>query len=209
MPTLDVINQDKKKVGTIELRDDVFATEVNVPLVHQVLKAQLAGRRQGTAKTKTKGEVRGGGHKPFRQKGTGNARQGSTRSPLNPGGGQNFGPQPRSYEQATPKEMMRGALRSALSDRVNAGRVLIVDEFKLEKIKTQVLNEILSNKLAVSKVLIVDDANENLERSGRNLQAVRVLRTEGINVYDIIRHDWVVLTKRAVQAIEIRLSPSA
>src|SRR6476659_96113 len=131
MPTLELINQDKQKVGTINLRDDVFAVSVNVPLVHQVLKAQLAGRRQGTAKTKTKSEVRGGGRKPFRQKGTGNARQGSTRSPLHPGGGQNFGPIPRSYEQATPKEMVRGALRSVLSDRVKASRVLIVDEFKL------------------------------------------------------------------------------
>ncbi len=129
MPTLELINQEKEKVGTIELRDDVFAVAVNVPLVHQVLKAQLAGRRQGTAKTKTKSEVRGGGRKPFRQKGTGNARQGSIRSPLQPGGGQNFGPQPRSYEQATPKEMVRGALRSALSDRVKANRLLVVDEF--------------------------------------------------------------------------------
>src|SRR3954447_20410407 len=131
MPTLDVINQEKQKVGTIQLRDDVFAVAVNVPLVHQVLKAQMAGRRQGTAKTKTKSEVRGGGRKPFRQKGTGNARQGSTRSPLQPGGGQSFGPQPRCYEQATPKEMMRGALRSALSDRVKAARFIVIDEFKL------------------------------------------------------------------------------
>jgi len=114
MPTLDLLNQEKKKVGTIDLRDDVFAVDVNVPLVHQVLKAQLAGRRQGTAKTKTKSEVRGGGRKPFRQKGTGNARQGSSRSPLQPGGGQSFGPVPRSYAQSTPKEMVRGALRSAL-----------------------------------------------------------------------------------------------
>src|SRR6202522_45514 len=136
MPTLDVINQEKKKIGTINLSDEVFATPVNVALVHQVLKAQLAGRRQGTAKTKVKSEVRGGGRKPFKQKGTGNARQGSSRSPLHPGGGQNFGPQPRSYEQATPKEMVRGALRSALSDRVKAERLLIVDEFKLAAIKT-------------------------------------------------------------------------
>src|SRR3954468_12216434 len=136
MPTLDVINQDKKKVGTIQLRDDVFAVPVNVALVHQVIKAQLAGRRQGTAKTKTKSEVRGGGRKPFRQKGTGKARQGSTRSPLHPGGGQNFGPQPRSYEQSTPKEMMRGALRSALSDRVKSKRVLVIDELKLDSNKT-------------------------------------------------------------------------
>src|SRR6476646_2246766 len=135
MPTLDLINQEKKKVGTIQLRDDVFAVDVNVALVHQVLKAQMAGRRRGTAKTKTKSEVRGGGRKPFRQKGTGNARRGSSRSPLIPGGGQSHGPVPRSYEQATPKEMMRGALRSALSDRVKSGRFLIVDEFKLADAK--------------------------------------------------------------------------
>jgi large subunit ribosomal protein L4 len=206
MPTLDLINQDKKKVGSIELRDDVFAVDVNIPLVHQVLKAQMAGRRQGTAKTKTKGEVRGGGRKPFRQKGTGNARQGSSRSPLQPGGGQNFGPQPRSYAQATPKEMVRGALRSALSDRVKASRMLVVDEFKLATVKTKAFAEMLHKGLQLDKVLIVDDANKNLEISGRNVPKVKVLRTEGLNVYDIVRYDWVVFTKRAVQAVETRLA---
>jgi large subunit ribosomal protein L4 len=206
MPTLDLINQEKKKVGSIELRDDVFAVDVNVALVHQVLKAQLAGRRQGTAKTKTKSEIRGGGRKPFKQKGTGNARQGSTRSPLQVGGGQNFGPQPRSYEQATPKEMMRGALRSALSDRVKANRVLIVDEFKLDKIKTSTLHDLIKDKLQIEQVLIIDDANKNLELSGRNIPRIKVLRTEGINVYDIVRYEWMVITKRAVQAVESRLT---
>ncbi|MFL5815928.1 MAG: 50S ribosomal protein L4 [Bdellovibrionia bacterium] len=207
MPTLDVIDQSKKKVGTIQLRDDVFNVDVNVALVHQVIKAQLAGRRQGTAKTKTKSEVRGGGRKPFKQKGTGNARQGSSRSPLNPGGGQSFGPQPRSYEQATPKEMMRGALRSALSDRVKANRVLIVDEFKLDSIKTKVLNEIFKDKFALDQALVVDDLNKNLELSGRNIPKFKVLRTEGLNVYDVVRYDWLVMTKRAVQAVESRLAP--
>src|ERR1700733_3941273 len=107
MPTLDVINQEKKKVGTIDLSDDVFGTDVNVALVHQVIKAQLAGRRQGTAKTKVKSEVRGGGRKPFKQKGTGNARQGSSRSPLNPGGGTAFGPQPRDYSYTLPKQIKK------------------------------------------------------------------------------------------------------
>ena len=209
MPTLDVIDQAKKKVGSITLRDDVFGVAVNVPLVHQVLKAQLAGRRRGTAKTKVKSEVRGGGKKPFKQKGTGNARQGSSRSPLQPGGGQNFGPQPRSYEQATPKEMIRGALRSALSDRVKANRVLIVDEFKLDSIKTKTLNEVLSTKLALEQALIVDDENRNLELSGRNIPHMKVLRTQGLNVYDIVRYDWLVITKRAVQAVESRLAPEA
>src|SRR5947209_2125079 len=127
MPTLDVIDQSKKKVGTIQLSDDVFNVDVNVALVHQVIKAQLAGRRQGTAKTKTKSEVRGGGKKPFKQKGTGNARQGSSRSPLNPGGGSAFGPLPRKYHQRTPKEMVRGALRSVLSDKLASERLVIVD----------------------------------------------------------------------------------
>src|SRR6478609_110263 len=190
MPTLDLFNQQREKVGTIQLREDVFGVDVNVPLVHQVLKAQLAGRRQGTAKTKTKSEVRGGGRKPFRQKGTGNARQGSSRSPLQPGGGQSFGPQPRSYEQATPKEMMRGALRSALSDRVKAGHLIVIDEFKLDSIKTKVLDEIIKGKLQLEQVLIVDDSNQKLELSGRNLPRVKVLRTEGLNVYDIVRNEW-------------------
>ncbi len=209
MPTLELINQEKKKVGTIDLRDDVFAVQVNVPLVHQVLKAQLAGRRQGTAKTKTKAEVRGGGRKPFRQKGTGNARQGSSRSPLQPGGGQNFGPQPRSYEQSTPKEMIRGALRSVLSDRLKANRILVVDEFKLDAIKTKTLDSLLKEKLQLDQVLIVDDANQNLELSGRNIPKLKVLRTEGLNVYDVVRNEWVVFTKRAVQAVESRLAPTS
>jgi large subunit ribosomal protein L4 len=199
MPTLDVINQENKKVGTVDLADDVFAVDVNVALVHQVLKAQMA-------KTKTKSEVRGGGKKPFRQKGTGNARQGSSRSPLQPGGGQNFGPQPRSYEQATPKEMMRGALRSALSDRVKAKRLVVIDEFKLAGIKTKTLVDIVKSKLQLEQVLIVDDANKNLELSGRNIPRVKVLRTEGLNVYDVIRNDWVVLTKKAAEAVQKRLT---
>ena len=206
MPILDVIDLSKKKVGTIELSDAVFAADVNVPLVHQVIKAQLAGRRQGTAKTKVKSEVRGGGKKPFKQKGTGNARQGSSRSPLMPGGGQNFGPQPRSYEQATPKEMMRGALRSAISDRVKSKKFILVDEFKFSEAKTKTMNDLLKNKFKMEKVLIVDETNKNLELSGRNIPKVRVLRTEGLNVYDIVRYEWLVMTKKAAAAIDSRLS---
>ncbi len=209
MPVLDVLNLEKKKTGSIELSDDVFNTAVNVPLVHQVIKAQLAGRRRGTAKTKTKSEVRGGGRKPFKQKGTGNARQGSIRSPLKPGGGQSFGPVPRSYEQSTPKAMMRGALRSALSDRVKSERLLVIDEFKLSQIKTQVLDGILKEKLGVEKVLIVDDQNRELELSGRNLPGVKILRTEGINVYDIVRYEWLLISKRSAQAIDSRLGAQA
>jgi len=206
MPTLDVVNLENKKVGSVELAEGVFGVDVNFPLVHQVIKAQLANRRQGTAKTKTKSEVRGGGKKPFRQKGTGNARQGSSRSPLQPGGGQNFGPQPRSYEQATPKEMMRGALRSALSDRVAAQRLVVVDSFDLKAPKTKVLAEILNKKFGVEKVLLVDAENRGLELSGRNLKNVKVLRTEGVNVYDIVRHDWILVSQKAVKDVEARLA---
>jgi len=209
MPTLELYNQEKQKVGTVELRDDVFGAEVNVPLVHQVIKAQLAGRRQGTAKTKVKSEVRGRGRKPFKQKGTGNARQGSSRSPLQPGGGQNFGPQPRSYAQSTPKEMMRGALRSALSDRVKAKRLLIIDEFKLAAIKTKTLADLLSKKFEVDKVLIVDETNKNLELSGRNIPRVKVLRSEGLNVYDLVNAEWILMTKKAAHAAETRLATGA
>lgn len=209
MPTLDLLNQEKKKVGTVDLSDAVFAVKVNVPLVHQVIKAQLAGRRQGTAKTKTKAEVRGGGRKPFKQKGTGNARQGSIRSPLQPGGGQTFGPVPRSYEQATPKEMVRGALRSALSDRVAAQRLLVVDEFSLSSPKTKIFDELLKKNWKLDQLLIVDDANKNLELSGRNIPRIKILRTEGLNVYDVIRHQWIVMTKRSVEAIESRLAKAA
>lgn len=206
MPTLDIVNQKNEKVGSMDLDETVFATDVNYPLVHQVIKAQLANRRQGTAKTKVKSEVRGGGKKPFKQKGTGSARQGSTRSSLNVGGGQNFGPQPRSYEQATPKEMMRGALRSALSDRVKSKRFLIVDEFKLSGPKTKAFAELLTKNFKLEKILIVDEKNENLELSGRNIPKVRVLRTEGLNVYDIVRHEWIVMTKKAIAAATARLS---
>ena len=206
MPVLDLFNQEKVKVGTITLREDVFGVPVNVPLVHQVLKAEQASKRQGTAKTKTKGEVRGGGRKPFRQKGTGNARQGSTRSPLNPGGGQTFGPIPRSYKQATPKTMVRGALRSALSDRVKAGRVIVVDEFKLETSKTKIFNALLKGKFELEKVLILDGENKNLQLAGRNIPKVKILKAEGINVYDLIRFPWLLMTQKAVQTIESRLA---
>ncbi len=203
----DVVDQNNKKVGSLDLDESVFGVKVNHALVHQVIKAQLAGRRQGTAKTKTKSEIRGGGRKPFKQKGTGNARQGSTRSPLMVGGGQSFGPVPRSYEQATPKEMMRGALRSALSDRFAAKRIKIVDAFTFAAPKTKAFIA-MQNALAfeeAQKILFVDNTNTNFEKSGRNVPRARVLRSEGINVYDIVKHDWLIVSKAAVEAIQKRL----
>ena len=205
MPKLELYNQKKEKVGSLDLSESVFGVEVNRALVHQVIKAQLADRRQGTAKTKTKGEVRGGGKKPFKQKGTGSARQGSTRSPVNVGGGQNFGPQPRSYAERTPKEMVRGALRSALSDRVKSEKVILVDKLSFKAPSTKEAVKVLKDTFKLDKLLVVSLADENLELSARNIKHVRVLRTEGLNVYDIVKHDWLMMTKDAVAAIEARL----
>jgi large subunit ribosomal protein L4 len=205
MPSLELFNQKKEKVGSVNLSDAVFGAEVNRGLVHQVVKAQLADRRQGTAKTKVKSEVRGGGRKPFKQKGTGNARQGSTRSPLMVGGGQNFGPQPRSYAERTPKEMVRGALRSALSDRVKSARVIILDKLAFANPKTKDAEKVIKDTFKLDKVLVVAGADQNVELSMRNLKGVRMLRTEGLNVYDILKHDWLMMTQDAVKAIEARL----
>jgi large subunit ribosomal protein L4 len=205
MASFELLNQKKEKVGTINLSDAVFGADVNHALVHQVIKAQLADRRQGTAKTKTKGEIRGGGRKPFKQKGTGNARQGSTRSPLMVGGGQNFGPVPRSYAEKTPKEMVRGALRSALSDRAKASRLVVLDKLSFAKPSTQEAKKILKDTFNLDKALIVSVADQNAELSIRNLKGVRVLRTEGLNVYDIVKHEWLLITQDAVKVIEARL----
>lgn len=206
MATLDVVNLENKKVGTITLSDSVFAAEINYPVIHQVVKAQLAGRRQGTAKTKVKSEVRGGGKKPFRQKGTGNARQGSTRSSLLVGGGQNFGPQPRCYEQRTPKKVAQLALRSAISERLKSGRLLIVDSFKLPAIKTKTFNASMANFGASSALLIEKGQNKNLELSCRNIIGLRVLRDEGTNPYDILKHEWLMLSQDAAKALDQRLA---
>lgn len=205
MASFELLNQKKEKVGTINLSDAVFGADVNHALVHQVIKAQLADRRQGTAKTKTKSEIQGGGRKPFKQKGTGNARQGSIRSPLMVGGGQNFGPVPRSYAEKTPKEMVRGALRSALSDRAKASRLVVLDKLSFGKPSTQEAKKILKDTFKLDKALVVSVADQNAELSIRNLKGMRMLRTEGLNVYDIVKHEWLLITQDAVKAIEARL----
>ena len=206
MATVKVYNLEKQPVGDLELPDSVFAAKVRPHLVHQVVVAQLAGRRAGTHKTKKKSEVRGGGKKPFKQKGTGNARQGSTRSPLNPGGGVAHGPRPRNYWKAVPKKIARGAMCSILSDRLAAKRLLIVDELKLKTAKTKSMHELLVKKFGIDRVLIIDGANKNLELASRNLAKHQYLPTEGANVYDIVRHEWLVLSKQAALALGERLS---
>ncbi len=209
MPSVEVFSLENKKVGSVDLNASVFSAPIRPDLVNQIVKAQRAGMRQGTAKTKTKGEVRGGGRKPYKQKGTGNARRGSSRSPLIPGGGTMFGPIPRSYMQRTPKKMVQGALRSVLSDRLLAERLRIVDAFSLKDHKTKPVATALHEKFEVKSVLIVDSENKNLSSAGRNIPHVQILRTSEINVLDILRHDWLFLSKQAAEDIGARLDTAS
>ncbi|HRK01951.1 MAG TPA: 50S ribosomal protein L4 [Oligoflexia bacterium] len=206
MAKFDVVNLKNEKVGSVDLPEEVFGVKVNQPLVLQVIKAQLAGLRQGTASTKTKGLIRGGGKKPFKQKGTGNARQGSSRSPLNPGGGSNFGPQPRKYNQRTPKEMVRGALRCVLSDKALAQHLVIVDRFDLSSGKTKDLASTLKKSFKIESALLIDAQNQKLSLASRNLPRVNYVKTEGTNTYDIVKHEWLIISKESAQALAARLA---
>ncbi len=207
MAKVKVFNVDKKPVGEVDLPDTVFGVKVNEALVHQVVVAQLAGRRQGTASTKTKAEVRGGGRKPFKQKGTGRARQGSSRSPLLVGGGAAHGPKPRDYTQKVPRKVARGALRSALSDRLASKHLVVIDTLKLKEAKTKEMHDLLVNRFGMDKALIIDMDNREVSLGVRNLKNHKYLKTQGTNVYDIIRHEWLVLSKDAALALGERLAP--
>ncbi|RYZ53564.1 MAG: 50S ribosomal protein L4 [Proteobacteria bacterium] len=204
MALVKVYNTKKQEVGEVDLPESVFNIEVSSAIIHQAVVTQLAGRRRGTASTKTKAEVRGGGRKPFRQKGTGNARQGSTRSPLMPGGGESFGPKPRSYFKTFPKKMAAAAMRSALSDKFGSERLVVIDDFKLGAAKTKEVAAVLTT-FGLNKALIVDGNNKDLELASRNLERHKYLRIEGVNVYDVVNHDWLVLSKSAALALGERL----
>ena len=206
MALVKVLNIKKQEVGEVDLPDSVFKVEPSSALVHQAIVTQLAGRRRGTASTKTKAEVRGGGKKPFKQKGTGNARQGSSRSPLMPGGGENFGPKPRSYFKAFPKKMATAAMKSALSDKLASDRIVILDEFKLDKPATQKVAAVLNKTFGMKKALIVDTDNKNLELSSRNLATHKFLKTIGVNVYDVVNHEWLVMSKKAALSLAEKLA---
>ena len=202
MAKVSVFNMEGKEVGNLDLNDAVFGVEVNEHLVHMAVVQQLANNRQGTQKAKTRSEVRGGGRKPWRQKGTGHARQGSTRSPQWTGGGVVFAPVPREYSFKLNKKEKRAALKSALSSRVQDGKLIVVDELKLDEIKTKQFAKIMSN-LKVEKALVVlSEKDENVVMSARNLPAVKTALTNTINVYDILKYNTVVLTKDAVKSIE-------
>ena len=202
MANVSVYNMEGKEVGTLELNDAVFGVEVNEHLVHLAVVAQLANKRQGTQKAKTRSEVSGGGRKPWRQKGTGHARQGSTRSPQWKGGGVVFAPTPRDYTIRLNKKDKRAALKSALTSRVQDNKFIVVDEFKFDEIKTKKFQNVMDN-LKVSKALVVlGDNDQNTVLSARNVADVKTAQVDSINVYDILKYNTVVATKAAVASIE-------
>ena len=202
MANVTVYNMEGNEVGTMELNDAVFGVEINEHLVHLAVVRQLANKRQGTQKAKTRSEVSGGGRKPWRQKGTGHARQGSTRAPQWTGGGVVFAPTPRDYSFKLNKKEKRAALKSALTSRVEENKFIVVDEMNFDEIKTKKFQNVLNN-LNVSKALVVlEDGNKNAELSARNIADVKTAHTNTINVYDILKYNTVIATKAAVATIE-------
>ncbi len=202
MANVSVYNIEGKEVGTIDLSDAVFGVEVNEHLVHMAVVNQLANNRQGTQKAKTRSEVSGGGRKPWRQKGTGHARQGSTRAPQWKGGGVVFAPVPRDYSFKMNKKEKRAALKSALTSRVEEKAFIVVDEIAFDEIKTKNFVNMLKN-LDVAKALVVlEDSNVNAEMSARNIANVKTVKTGTINVFDVLKYNTVIATKAAVRKIE-------
>ena len=202
MANVSVFNMEGKEVGTMDLNDAVFGVEINDHLVHLAVVRQLANNRQGTQKAKTRSEVRGGGRKPWRQKGTGHARQGSTRSPQWTGGGVLFAPTPRDYDMKMNKKERRAALKSALTSRVQENKLIVLDELKLDEVKTKAMQNVLNN-LNVSKALVVlNDNDSNVVLSARNIPDVVTALPNTINVYDVLKYNTVILTKAAVASIE-------
>ena len=202
MAKVSVYNMEGKEVGNMDLNDAVFGVEINEHLVHMAVVQQLANNRQGTQKAKTRSEVRGGGRKPWRQKGTGHARQGSTRAPQWTHGGVVFAPVPRDYSFKLNKKEKRAALKSALTSRVNESKFIVVDELKLDSIKTKNFVQVLNN-LKVEKALVVlNDMDTNVIKSASNVPTVKTAQTNELNVFDVLKYDTVVVTKDAVKAIE-------
>jgi len=202
MANVSVYNIEGKEVGSIELNDAVFGVEVNEHLVHMAVVNQLANNRQGTQKAKTRSEVSGGGRKPWRQKGTGHARQGSTRSPQWTGGGVVFAPKPRDYSFKMNKKEKRAALCSALSSKVAESQIIVLDEFKLDEIKTKKFVEVMNNLKASKALVVLEGENKNVVLSGRNIPTVKVTATNEINTYDVLKYETLVVTKAAVEKLE-------
>ena len=202
MANVSVYNMEGKEVGTLELNDAVFGVEVNEHLVHLAVVSQLANNRQGTQSAKTRSEVSGGGKKPWRQKGTGHARQGSTRSPQWTGGGVVFAPKPRDYSFKMNKKEKRAALCSALSSKVAESQIIVLDEFKLDEIKTKKFVEVMNNLKASKALVVLEGENKNVVLSGRNIPTVKVTATNEINTYDVLKYETLVVTKAAVEKLE-------
>ena len=202
MANVSVYNIEGKEVGSIELNDAVFGVEVNEHLVHMAVVNQLANNRQGTQSAKTRSEVSGGGRKPWRQKGTGHARQGSTRSPQWTGGGVVFAPKPRDYSFKMNKKEKKLALLSALTSKVADNKIVVLDEFKLDEIKTKKFAEVMNNLKVDKALVVIEGENKNVVLSGRNIPTVKVSATNEINTYDVLKYETLVVTKAAVEKLE-------
>lgn len=202
MATVAIFDQEKKQVGERELADAVFNTEIKGYLLHDMVRFQLASRRQGTAAVKNRSAVAGGGKKPYRQKGTGNARQGTVRAPHFVGGGAAFGPQPRSYAFKLNRKVKKSALCSALSARFQGEKLTVLKDLSLEKISTKEFDQLMKRFELEGALVVIDQADAKVELSARNLRNVKVLRAEGVNVYDILKYPNLVLTDAAVSQIE-------
>ncbi|MCX5856525.1 MAG: 50S ribosomal protein L4 [Deltaproteobacteria bacterium] len=202
MPVLDVYDIDNKKVSQLELSDAVFGAEVNPAALYETVRMQMLSRRLGTASTKERSDIRGGGKKPWRQKGTGRARAGTSRSPLWRGGGTVFGPHPRSYALRVPKKVRKLALISALSMKMQDQRIIVLRDFPLEEIKTRKFKAVFDRFGLKKALFILDRSNPILEKSSQNIQGVKLIRAEGINVYDLLNHDHVVFLEPSVKMIE-------
>lgn len=206
MPTVPVYNIKGSQVGEIALNDQVFGVKVNKALLHEAVIMQLASRRLGTVAVKTRSMVKGGGRKPWRQKGTGQARHGTRRSPIWTGGGIVFGPMPRDYDYNLPKKARRQALRSALSAKVEAGEMIVVDSLPISEPKTKTMVNILENLKANKAVIVTVENEDSVSKSARNIPGVLTLTSDGINVYDLLAHDHLVITKDAISKVEEALA---
>ena len=202
MANVAVYNMEGKEVGSLELNDAVFGVEVNEHLVHMAVLQQLANNRQGTQKAKTRSEVRGGGRKPWRQKGTGHARQGSTRAPQWTGGGVVFAPTPRDYSFKMNRKEKRAALKSALTSRVQENKLIVVDELKFDEIKTKKFAEVLKNLNLDKALVVLNENDEKVVMSAKNIPTVKTTQINTINVYDVLKYNTVVITKAAAESIE-------
>ena len=202
MPTIGLFNKEANKVGEIQLNDQIFAVEVNTDAIHQVVVAQLANKRQGTQSAKTRAEVRGGGIKPWRQKGTGRARQGYIRAPQWIKGGVVFAPKPRDYRMSIPKTMRRVAITSALTSKVLDNNMIVLESLELAAPKTKEMVNVLNAFEAKKTLIVTAESNENVYKSARNIQGVAVLPVNNINVYDLLKFEKLIITKEAVNKIE-------